>query len=172
MLMRDALETLLLVLLLYALVNTLTGRYRVLSVSMEPTLLEGQQLLVSKASYWLHAPSRGDIVVLKPLDGEEGFPLIKRVIGLPGEYVEAHDGRIWINGWVLNEPYARGPLTYTHNWQLTADEYVVLGDNRNNSNDSHSWGPITKERIIGKVVFRYWPPDKLGGFPEHKFWLP
>jgi signal peptidase I len=170
-LLRDLLEVLLLTALFYTALNGLTGRYRVLSVSMQPTLNEGQQIIVSKTSYWLHQPERGDIVVIKPREpnNQESIPLIKRIIGLPHEYVEAHDGRIWINGRALNEPYVSAPLDYTVSWRLGADEYVVLGDNRNNSSDSHSWGAISKERIIGKAVFRYWPLEKLGGFPDYDF---
>ncbi len=168
-LLRDMLEVLLLTALFYTALNGLTGRYLVVSVSMQPTLSEGQQIIISKTSYWLHHPERGDIVVIRPADAQNSTPLIKRIIGLPGEYVEAHDGRIWINGRALNEPYVSAPLDYSFSWQLGADEYVVLGDNRNNSSDSHSWGAISKERIIGKAIFRYWPLEKLGGFPDYKF---
>lgn len=169
-LVQDLLETLLLAAIVFVLINTLTGRYQVLSVSMQPTLHEGQYLLVSKASYWFHTPERGDIVVVKPLNGDKNsIPLIKRLIGLPGDTVEARDGRIWINGIAINETYVSGPLGYTNRWALATNEYFLLGDNRNNSSDSHAWGPVPKENIIGKAVFRYWPLELFGTFPHYAF---
>lgn len=168
--LRELLETLLLALIVYLAINAFTGRYQVLSVSMEPTLHEGQYLVVSKASYWLHPPERGDIIVLEPPNGpEDAIPLIKRLIGMPGDQIEARDGRIWVNGTALNEPYISGPTNYTGNWHLKESEYFVLGDNRNNSSDSHSWGSVAEEQIIGKAIFRYWPLEKLGPFPHHTF---
>lgn len=170
MLVRDLLETLLLAVIAFMLINTLTGRYQVLSVSMEPTLHEGQYLLISKTSYWFHGPERGDIVVVKPLNGDKtSIPLIKRLIGLPGDAIEARDGRIWINGGAINETYVSGPLAYVNRWTLGPNEYFVLGDNRNNSSDSHAWGPMPKENIIGKAIFRYWPLELFGAFPQYTF---
>jgi len=167
---RDILETLLLALLTFILLNALTTRYEVLSVSMEPTLHEGQYLIVSKINYWLHKPERGDIVVFDPpADNASTIPLIKRIVGLPGEKVEARDGRIWINNVALNESYTSGPLNYMGSWTLGTGEYFALGDNRNNSNDSHSWGPLQGENIIGKTIFRYWPFNKMGTFPTYAF---
>jgi len=169
-LIQDLLETMLLAAIVFVLINTFTGRYQVLSVSMEPTLHEGQYLLVSKASYWFHGPERGDIVVVKPLNGDKNsIPLIKRLIGLPGDTIEARDGRIWINGVAINETYVSGPLGYVNRWTLATNEYFLLGDNRNNSSDSHSWGPVPKENIIGKAVFRYWPLELFGTFPHYAF---
>jgi len=169
-LIRDLLETMLLAAIVFVLINTFTGRYQVLSVSMEPTLHEGQYLLVSKASYWFHGPERGDIVVVKPLNGDKNsIPLIKRLIGLPGDTIEARDGRIWINSVAINETYVSGPLGYVNRWTLATNEYFLLGDNRNNSSDSHSWGPVPKENIIGKAVFRYWPLELFGTFPHYAF---
>jgi len=170
MLVGDFLETLLLAAVLFLIINTFTGRYQVLSVSMEPTLHEGQYLLISKASYWFHEPERGDIMVVKPLNGDKNsIPLIKRLIGLPGDTVEARDGRIWINGVAINETYVSGPLAYADRWTLGPDEYFLLGDNRNNSSDSHTWGPLPRENIIGKAVFRYWPLELFGTFPQYAF---
>lgn len=167
--LRDLLETFLLATVIFLLVNTLTGRYEVQSVSMEPTLYEGQYLIVSKISYWFHSPERGDIVVLDPPNGQSEIPYIKRIVGLPGEAVEIHDGRVWINGVALNEPYISSPPSYQQTRVLSADEYLVLGDNRNNSSDSHVWGALPRDHIIGKSVFRYWPPAKLGLMPHYQF---
>jgi signal peptidase I len=166
---RDVLETLLLAAVIFVLVNTLTGRYEVQSISMEPTLHEGQYLIVSKFAYWLSPAQRGDIVVLDPPDHRSPIPYIKRIIGLPGERVEVRNGRVWIDGVALNEPYVSGPVLYERTFELKSDEYLVLGDNRNNSSDSHVWGTLPEENLIGKTVFRYWPIDKLGLIPHYVF---
>ncbi|MGC9348324.1 MAG: signal peptidase I [Anaerolineae bacterium] len=167
--LRDIIETLALAALIFVLVNTLTGRYEVQSISMEPTLHEGQYLIVSKVAYWVGSPQRGDIVVLDPPQGRSTIPYIKRVVGMPGEHVEIRDGRVWINGIALNEPYVSGPALYEENRTLAPNEYLVLGDNRNNSSDSHVWGALPEDRIIGKTIFRYWPPDKWGVIPHYTF---
>ena len=166
---RDLAETLILALIIFAVVNTLTGRYEVQSISMEPTLHEGQFLIVSKIAYWLRPPTRGDIVVLDPPNGQGSIPYIKRIIGLPSEHIQIRDGRVWVNGVALNEPYISGPPMYREDITLSGDEYLVLGDNRNNSSDSHVWGTLPRDKIIGKTVFRYWPPEKWGIIPHHTF---
>ncbi|MGC9521184.1 MAG: signal peptidase I [Anaerolineae bacterium] len=166
---RDVLETLLLAAIIFLVVNTLTGRYEVQSISMEPTLHEGQYLIVSKFSYWFRSPQRGDIVVLEPPDDRSAIPYIKRVVGLPGEHVEVREGRVWVDGIALNEPYVSGPPLYQEDVRLAEDQYLVLGDNRNNSSDSHVWGTLPRENILGKTVFRYWPPEKWGFLPHYSF---
>ncbi len=166
---RDLLETALLSLFIFLILNSLTGRYEVQSVSMEPTLHADQFVLVSKASYHLHAPQRGDIVVFDPPQHRSEIPYVKRIIGLPGEHVTVRQGRVWINGIAINEPYISGPPTYPVDRTLGEDEYFVLGDNRNNSSDSHVWGTLPKENIIGKVVFCYWPPEKWEVFPHYTY---
>jgi len=167
--LRDLVETLVLALVIFLVVNTITGRYEVQSISMEPTLHEGQYLIVSKVAYWFHPPERGDVIVLDPPKGQSTIPYIKRIVGLPGETVEVHDGRVWINGVAMNEPYISGPPTYSVNRIVGEDEYLVLGDNRNNSSDSHVWGLLPRDNIIGKSIFRYWPPDKWGLIPHYPF---
>jgi signal peptidase I len=168
-LLREMLETFLLAIVLFLVVNTITSRYEVQSLSMEPTLHEGEYLIVSKISYWFRQPHRGDIVVLDPPLGRSEIPYIKRVVGLPGEEVEVREGRVWINGTALNEPYISGPLTYSGKWTVGEGEYFVLGDNRNNSSDSHAWGVLPKENILGNAVFRYWPLEKWGTFTRYGY---
>lgn len=167
--LQDLVETLALAIVIFFVVNTFTGRYEVQSISMEPTLHEGQYLIVSKVAYWFHPPERGDIIVLDPPNGQSAIPYIKRIIGLPGEKVDIREGRVWINGIALNEPYISGPPAYTQSRILGENEYMVLGDNRNNSSDSHVWGVLPRENIIGKTIFRYWPPDKWGLIPHYPF---
>ena len=167
--LQDVLETLLLAIVIFLVINTLTGRYQVHGQSMEPSLHDGQYLIASKVTYWLHAPERGDIVVLNPPADQGTIPYIKRVIGLPGDDVEIRDGRVWVNGVALNEPYISGPPAYQNRWTVEAGDYFVLGDNRNNSSDSHAWGLLPSGNIIGKAVFCYWPPEHWGSIPHYAY---
>jgi len=167
--LQDLLETLLLAAIIFLVVNTLTGRYQVRGQSMEPSLYGNQYLIASKVTYWLHSPERGDIVVLRPPAGQGSIPFIKRIIGIPGDIVEAREGKIWVNGIALNEPYVSAPVAYTNRWIVTDGMYLVLGDNRNNSSDSHAWGLLPRENIIGKAVFCYWPPEHWGLIPHYSY---
>ena len=166
LLLREILETILLTAIIYAAVNFATGRFRVEGDSMQPNLHPEQYVLVDKVSYRLGQPRRGDIVVFQyPLATERDF--IKRVIGLPGETVTVTGGAVSINGQPLNEPYIAAPPTYNNTWTLGPDQYFVLGDNRNNSSDSHNWGPLNRQYLIGRAVFVYWPPDGWGLVPHY-----
>ncbi len=167
--LQDTLETLLLAVILFVVINTLTGRYQVHGQSMEPSLHDGQYVIASKVAYWFHPPERGDVVVLDPPRSSSSVPYIKRIIGLPGDIVEIKDNRVWVNGIALNEPYINAPPRYSGNWVVDEDEYFVLGDNRNNSSDSHSWGLLPADRIIGKAFFSYWPPECWGKIPHYSF---
>jgi len=167
-LVRDVIETLLLTLFIFLVVNTLTGRFQVRGSSMEPSLHDGQYLIVSRLSYWLGEPQRGDIVVFEPPNGaSEDY--IKRIVGLPGEQIEVRDGAVWVNGLRLDEPFVTSRVSYSGSWQLGPDEYFVLGDNRANSSDSHSWGPLPRENIVGKAWLCYWPPQHWGLVPHYRF---
>ena len=161
-------STVLLTVLIYAGVNFATGRFRVEGDSMQPNLHPEQYVLVDKISYRLGQPRRGDIVVFQyPLATERDF--IKRVIGLPGETVTVPGGAVSINGQPLNEPYIAAPPAYNNTWTLGPDQYFVLGDNRNNSSDSHNWGPLNRQYLIGRAVFVYWPPDGWGLVPHYTY---
>jgi signal peptidase I len=151
--LQDAVETLLLAVILFLIINTLTGRYQVHGHSMVPSLYDGQYLIASKVTYWLHPPERGDIIVLYPPNQQIEIHYIKRVIGLPGDVVEVRDQRVWVNGIALNEPYINESPYYTGNWVVAEDQYLVLGDNRNNSSDSHAWGLLSRDQILGKQSF-------------------
>ena len=167
--LQDTLETLLLAVILFLVINTLTGRYQVHGQSMLPTLHEGQYLIASKVTYWLHPPERGDVVVLEPPDNQSDVPYIKRVIGLPGDTVDIRDQRVWVNGIALNEPYVSGPPYYQNSWVVDESEFFVLGDNRNNSSDSHNWGMLPEENVLGKAFFSYWPPEYWGRIPHYEY---
>lgn len=166
--LRDLVETLVLALVIFFAVNALTGRFYVRGSSMEPSLHSGQYLIVSKLSYRLGDIQRGDIVVFEPPNGD-GEDYIKRIIGLPGEQIEIRDGAVWSNGYRLEEPYVNSATPYSGSWLLGPDEYFVLGDNRANSSDSHSWGPLPGKNIVGKALLSYWPPQHWGLAPHQRF---
>lgn len=131
--------------------------------SMEPNLHPHQRLIVDKISYRLHPPRRNDIVVIDLPHIDE--LLVKRIVALPGETVEIRQGVIYVNGEALAEPFPHdltpfdmAPIT------LGPLSYFVLGDNRSNSNDSRAFGPVTIDRILGRVWLRYWPLDQITFF--------
>jgi signal peptidase I len=153
------------------------------SGSMLPTLQIDDRLIVEKVSYLFGSPNRGDIVVFMPPDKanqicptpssadptkkpqKEAF--IKRVVGLPGEKVQVKEGRVYINDRPLREGYIEEEPRY--NWgpqNIPDNSYLVLGDNRNNSCDSHFWGVVPRSNIIGRAVVRFWPLNRLGGLDE------
>jgi signal peptidase I len=138
------------------------------SESMLPTLKVNDRLIIDKVSYHLNKPQRGDIVVFNPTKAleEQKFhdAFIKRVIGLPGDRVAVRGGRVFINEQPLRENYIQERPQYElETVTVPNDSYMVLGDNRNNSYDSHYWGFVPKEKIIGRAVVRFWPFDRLGG---------
>jgi signal peptidase I len=130
--------------------------------SMQPTFFDQQRLIMEKVTYRLRGPARGDVVVIK--DPNHGpVPLIKRVIGLPGERVTVANGHVYIDGELLEESYV-GERTegVTLSWIVPPFHVFVMGDNRNNSRDSRIFGPVPLETILGHAIFRYWPLSKLG----------
>lgn len=152
----DFIKRLLLVLILYFLIDSVIGRVRVENISMYPTVVEGEILIVNKLAYKLGKMERGDIITFHfPLEPELDY--IKRLIGLPGDVVEIKDQKVIINGTLLNEPYIVTPSDYVGIWTVPADSIFVLGDNRNDSADSHVWGFVPTENLIGKALAVYWP---------------
>lgn len=159
---RELVETLLLTLVIFLLIRFAMQNFRVEGFSMEPNFHDGEFLLVNKIEYMFHTPQRGDVIVFRyPLQPSRDF--IKRIIGEPGDQVEIRNAQVFVNGEPLHENYPLnvgsynfGPVT------MGAEEYFVLGDNRNNSSDSHSWGMLPTKNIIGKAWFAYWPPQWVG----------
>jgi signal peptidase I len=161
-LLQEALQTLLLALVVFALVRLVVQNYRIQGPCMQPSLLEGQFLIVNRLAYRTGHIQRGDIIVFEHPTAPQR-DLIKRVIGLPGEQLQIVRGQVWINGEPIEEPYVRAPGVYSQAAiTIPADHVFVMGDNRDNSNDSRRWGPVPTQNIVGQAVFCYWPPSRWG----------
>jgi len=166
---RELVETVLLTLVIFFMIRFAIENYRIEGYSMEPNFHDGQFLLVNKIQYLLAPPQRGDVIIFRyPLNPKKNF--IKRVIGLPGETVEIRAGKVFVDGERINEEYPfnfadydYGPIT------VGEDEYFVLGDNRPESSDSHSWGLLPTKDLIGKAWVSYWPPDEWGVVPHFSY---
>lgn len=176
--LREIVETILLTLLIFVVIRNVVQNFRVEGSSMEPNFHDRQFLIVNRFSYCpgLHLdipftdlswqkvwcvwePRRGDVIVFHAPDQDKDY--IKRVIGLPGETIEITNGQVLIDGRVLEEPYetrhiAGGAAPVT----LGPNEVFVMGDNRPNSRDSRSWGPLSMDAIVGKALASYWPPQE------------
>lgn len=194
---RELIETILLTLVIFVAVRTLVVNFRVDGESMSPSLANGQYLLVNKAVffhfdlnairdilpgedrqgkdevYLFHPPQRGDIIVFDPpLRSDK--PYVKRVIGLPGDRITIHDKQVYVNGTAIAENYIAAEPAYTY--PLTGGEFTVpagsifvLGDNRNNSSDSHVFGQVPLDNVIGKAIISYWPPEGFGIIPHERY---
>ena len=157
---RDLIETILMAVVLFLLLNAATSRVRVYNVSMQPTLFEGNLLVVNKLAYKLGEPKHGDIIVFH-YQGTVTEDYIKRVIGLPGDTINVSNGVVKVNGQAITEPYIAELPGYTGQWKVPEGELFVLGDNRNHSSDSHDWGFVQKEWVVGKAIVVYWPLDRI-----------
>jgi signal peptidase I len=168
---KELLQTGLMVLIIYTLLNLVIPRYLVEGSSMEPNFHNGQRLFVSRMDYMFGEPERGHVVVFRNPKDPEGEDLIKRIIGLPGETVHVEGGQVFINGAPIEEGYVKEQLTRTdeREWALGPDEFFVMGDNRNNSNDSFDFGPIQREAIVGRALVSYWPPKWWGVVPGQDY---
>lgn len=183
----ELIQILVLALLMVMVIRNFVHNYRIDGISMEPNFHDGQFLIVNRFAYcpgvhieipvinkslfdktWcIRTPNRGDVVIFRyPRDPSRDF--IKRVIGLPGETVEVIAGQVYINGQLMPEPFGPNPGSYNAA-PLTVgpDEVYVMGDNRNNSSDSHLWGPLQLDHIIGKALVSYWPPSEWAIIPQY-----
>ena len=155
----ETFQTILLALVLYFLIDSVVARVRVENISMKPTLIPDEFVLVNKLAYRFGELKRGDIIVFHfPQNPQEDY--IKRVIGLPGDMVEVKDSSVFVNGTRLNEDYIAAPPSYAGSWKIPEGSIFVLGDNRNQSSDSHQWGYVPMANIVGKAMLIYWPFDK------------
>ncbi len=152
----DILETLVLSVVLFLAINAVSARVRVDGFSMLPTLNNGEYVLVNRLAYRFSHPVRGDIIVFRfPVNPKED--LIKRVIGLPGDEITISEGHVYVNGAVIEEAYIAASPKYAGTWDVPEDHLFVLGDNRNDSSDSHSWGLVPVSNVVGRAVLVYWP---------------
>ncbi len=160
---REILEMVVLTIAIFLVVRVALQNFRVEGESMEPNLHDAEYILVNKVDYLLHSPERGDIVVFHAVPaGQPDRDFIKRVIGLPGETVAVNNGAVYINGHRLKESYNHTTPTYTFGpYKVPSSDYFVLGDNRNNSEDSHLWKWLPRSDIIGKAWISYWPLNQL-----------
>jgi signal peptidase I len=157
----DVAETVILAAVLFLGINAISARIRVDGYSMEPTLHNGEFVIVNKLAYRLGSPDHGDVIVFRyPRDPTQEY--IKRVIGLPGDLVNVNNGEVFVNGQRIDEPYVASAPRYQSEWTVPDGNLFVLGDNRNNSSDSHNWGPVPLENVIGRALFVYWPPQSWG----------
>lgn len=156
----EILQTLLLAALLYFAIDAVFARVRVVNISMQPTFVEGDVLLVNKLAYKLGKLHTGDVVIFhNPNDVEEDY--IKRLIGKPGDVVRVEGGIVFVNNIPLEEDYIADPPYYSGEWMVPQGSVFVLGDNRNQSSDSHSWGYVPLEDLVGKALVVYWPLDAV-----------
>ena len=190
---RETIETIIFVLVMVIVIRFFIGEIRwIPSASMHPTLLEGDRIIVERMSRFYRTPKRGDIMVFYPpferlkntpwrvFSRLTGFfckdiAYIKRVIGLPGEKVEIKPDKagkytVYINGKALNEPYVKSPYDYpecsdaiTCEFDIPEGYYLMLGDNRGNSQDGRYWGLLPRERFIGRAVTVFWPIKRIKG---------
>lgn len=157
---RETLLTILIAVVVFFALQTTIQSSIVVGSSMEPTFRDGQRLLVNKAVYRFGEPERGDVIILHP-PYEFSRDYIKRLIGLPGDTVEIRGGAVFVNEHQLKEPYIKSPPSYTlPPFKVPENSYFVLGDNRNNSNDSHNGWTVPRQNLVGKAWVSIWPPDE------------
>lgn len=166
----DFIQTLVVFGAIFALIYLFVAQFhKVSGNSMVPTFQSGDYLITEKISYRFGNPKKGDIVILKnPRDESQDF--IKRIIALPLDTIKIEGSKVYINGGELNESYlpagtqTRSGAFLTEGTTIKADpnQYFVIGDNRSHSSDSREWGAVTKQEIVGKALFRYWPIPSMG----------
>lgn len=181
-LFENIVETTVQTVLLFVIISSLIARFEIQQTSMEPTFHEGQRVVVSQVRHmlpkWMDRTvyaaddpndtifglHRGNVVVFHNDPSEQTPPLIKRLVGLPNDKIEIKNGAVFINDTLLDEPYLNGVITPCYSYcslVLGEDEYFFMGDNRPGSRDSRNFGPVKEDRIIGRVILRYWPLNKF-----------
>jgi len=162
--LHDVLITFILAIVIFFGLRVTVQTYVVHEDCMEPNFQEGQRVIANKVIYKFHEPERGDVIIVHPPApyNQKEPPFIKRIIALPGDTIEVRNGAVYVNGSKLHEPYIKEPVNYTLNRETVKGGYFVLGDNRNIANDSHLWGTVPRQNIIGKAWLSIWPLDKWG----------
>jgi signal peptidase I len=177
-LMREVAEVVVLAVILYVGISFAVQAVHVEGLSMFATLDNDDYLIANKIDYRLHAPQRGDIIILRP-PTNSSTDFIKRIIALPGEKLLIRSAVVYINGHRLHEPYLPEEWTQSIDWPcggcdarvMGPNEYFVMGDNRNRSQDSRFFGPISRDRIDSKAWFRIWPFEHFGNIYDKMPWL-
>ena len=160
---REILTTVLLALLFFVAIRAVVHNFEVNGFSMKPSLHDGQFIIVNKAAYWFSSPLRGDIVVFQTDRPNHG--IIHRIVGLPGELIEIRNGKLYVNGEKLKEPYIRGYSLSVSPRKVPHDSYFIVGDNR----AATSWDIVPREDIIGRAWLIYWPISDWGMVPNHSW---
>lgn len=153
----DIIKTLIFSLLLFLFINSISERVVVESISMQPTLYAGDFVLINKTAYQFNSPERGDVIIFHSPVIPSKQPYIKRIIGIPGDRIRITGGEVFVNHNRLRENYLKSKPNYEGEWLVPQSMYFVLGDNRNRSSDSHSWGMVPASDIIGKAILIYFP---------------
>jgi len=167
--LRDVGITILIAIAIFAFLRVSFQGYMVRGSCMLPGIENQDWVMVSKASYFSSDPQHGDIIILEP-PIPANHPFIKRVIAVPGDTIEVKDGKVYLNDIALTEPYVSDPPRYTlPAREIPEGEYFVLGDNRNSADDSHIWGTVPGENIIGKAWVIYWPLERWRGVGNYNY---
>ena len=158
---REVMETIVLTVLMFVIINLAVQNYDIQGPSMEPTLHNQERIMVDKVSYSFHPPSRGDIIVfIAPNNPSLNY--VKRIIGIPGDTITINDTTVKLDDVTLHEPYIDpkrqgNPYDPIDNRVVPASNYFVMGDDRVNSSDSRDWGFVPRENIVGRAAIVYWP---------------
>jgi signal peptidase I len=166
---RDIITTILVALIIFVVLQVTIGSFKVYGMCMLPNVENGDYIMVSKLSYTFKDPQRGDVIIFhSPRD--QNSDLIKRIIGMPGDTIEITGGEVLINGKPLDEPYIMEAPRYEYPAEtIPEDEYFVLGDNRNNSADSHTGWLLPRYDIVGKAWVNYWPIEGMNVIKHYSY---
>lgn len=169
--LRDLIITVLIAAAIFFTLHLTVGAIKIYGTSSYPNIQPGDFILMEKVSYYFRDPQRGEMIILHA-PYADNTDLIKRVIGIPGDTVEVHDKKVYVNGEALIEPYIYDPPKYEYPAEkIPAGSYFVLGDNRNVAIDSHSGWLVTRDEIVGRAWIIYWPTSRIQMVPNYNFEL-